>query len=168
MKICQVRNAVQNLTLKKKATASIVRRSICEPVNFRKLQNVMQPDEKLLYKRVAKNILLQCQKDKRVRQIRDWFMNRIDFERAVFSDEVIFFLDGPNNMMTWQIPRLVEGFFRHKRCFNGGGLLVHRFLDFDELVLVILPILSLDNQPLLLCQFIFLFNSINLVAINFF
>jgi len=129
----QVRNAVQTLTRKKKkVTASIVRHYISESVSLRTLQNLMQQDEKLLYKRIAKKIILsQCQKKKRVTQIRDWFTNRIDFEKVVFSDEVLFSLDGPNNTMTWQIPGLAEGFCRHKRRFNGGGLLVHGFLDLD-------------------------------------
>ena len=62
----QVRNAVQTLTRKKKkVTASIVRHYISESVSLRTLQNVMQQDEKLLYKRIAKKIILsQCQKEK--------------------------------------------------------------------------------------------------------
>jgi len=129
----QARQAVKCLCKKKeKVTCSKVLPYISETVNLRTLQTEMKEDEKLLYKKIPKCIhLTDTQKENRVAQIRKWFKDRVNFKRVIYTDECRFSLDGPDNMMSWQIPELSESFSRLKRPMGGGGVLVHGTLNLD-------------------------------------
>ena len=59
----------------------------------------------------------------RVKIVKQWFADRINFKTVVFSDEAQFSLVEPDHFMSWQHKNKECDFKRLKRAMNGGGVL---------------------------------------------
>lgn len=86
-----------NNNLGMKVNCNIIKQELQLPVSRKTINNWCLKNE-FKYRKQAQSIVLSAEhKSKRIEAISMWISEGINFKNAVFSDEKIFSLDGPDN-----------------------------------------------------------------------
>lgn len=105
---------VNSAKLKRNCNLNVSRRTIRRYLSTKLL---------LKYKTISqKMILTKCQKENRISFINDWIGKGQDWYKTIFTDEKIFYLDGPDDYKTYVIKN--EAMSRQKRICGGGKIMV--------------------------------------------
>lgn len=84
-------------------------------------------------KNKQKIILTAYQKAERVRIVKQWICENINFDKIIFSDECKFSLDGDDNYMTWSKTEMND---RKRRAFHGGSIMVWGCMSITGILLI--------------------------------
>lgn len=144
----QVRKVVKNLNNKhQRVTCNKVLPYLHEKVSIRTLQKVMKQDKALSLQNIPKRIILtKEQRKNRMEHVREWFKEKVNFKKVIFSDEARFSLDGPDNFKSWQLVNEVGDYNRTRRAFDGGGVMVHGVVGLDGCLYLNLIEGTLDSK----------------------
>lgn len=128
----QIKRAIKTMERKAvKITASKILSYLSEPVHLRTLQRELKKSKMFTLRNIRKKIILTDeQKRNRLRLIKAWFEERIDFNKVIFTDECRFSLDGPDNFLSWQLDDDVTK-YRQSRAFSGGSVMIFGLMGSD-------------------------------------
>lgn len=128
----QVTRAVKAINKRgKKVTASKVLDLVSEPVKLRTLQRELKKMPTLSLRKNRKKIILKDNaKKNRLQILRDWFNQKINFSRIIFTDESRFSLDGPDNDVSWHLDDDAP-ILRPSRAMGGGSIMLFGLIASD-------------------------------------
>ena len=72
----------------------------------------------------------------RVNLIKQWYRDKVPFERVIFTDEVRFTLDEPDNCMSWELHDEIDINSGDLRQQKGGSILCYMALSIDGIIVV--------------------------------
>ena len=78
--------------------------------------------------------LTEVQKRDRVSLIKQWFREKVAFEKVIFTDEVRFSLDGPDNCLSWELDDENNDCIRQLRQQKGGSIMCYMALTIDGII----------------------------------
>lgn len=91
-------------------------------------------NEFVLRSKKRKLKLTETQKLSRVNLIKQWFKEKVNFDKVIFTDEVRFSLDGPDNCMSWELFDEINNESRDLRQQKGGSILCYMALSKDGII----------------------------------
>lgn len=119
-----IKEAVRKLKLKgERVTARKIRNNTRLDTSLSTIRRDLSSSN-YQYKNIQRKIILSTtNKENRMAIATSWINDAIDFKNCIFSDEKIFRLDGPTNLLSWQKDN--EKCSRNMRVARGGGIMVH-------------------------------------------
>lgn len=120
------RTICTKLKIFQKITSSVLIKECSLIANVRTVQKYLK-NVGYNYKKAKKQIVLtKKHKEMRTQLITTWFVNEINFNKIVFSDEKRFCLDGPDDWRSYA-PKSCN-IIRQKRQCGGGGIMLWMML----------------------------------------
>ena len=110
---------------------------ISEKVSLRTLQKCLYDNKDFFYGTIPKRIVLNEEKRlKRVKYIKSWFCEKIEFKNIIYTDECRFSLDGPDHFKSWQLHSRDNVWERPSRANNGGSIMIYGAISYDGKLLI--------------------------------
>lgn len=106
-----------------KVNSAKIQRNCGLNVSRRTIRRYLSNKLLLKYRKISqKMVLTNSQKNNRISFINDWIGKGQDWYKTIFTDEKIFYLDGPDDYKTYVIKN--EPISRQKRICGGGKIMV--------------------------------------------
>lgn len=131
--INQIKNSVSMMRkYNKKVTAANIKSSIQTNYSKRRIQQILKECPTFKYGNIKRKIILDSnQRENRLKIIKSWFVEGVNFKSVIFTDEARFSLQGPDNFQTWQLHDNKNEEFRNMQPFKGGSIMVFGAIGYD-------------------------------------
>lgn len=134
--IQQVKRAIiKTKKSKKRVTSTKIHQNLPDAPSLSTVQRCLRNSDEFVLRTAKRKLrLTEAQKLSRVNLIKQWFRDGIAFERVIFTDEVRFSLDGPDNCLSWELHDENNDHCRNLHQQKGGSILCYMALSKDGII----------------------------------
>jgi len=134
--IAQVKASVKKIKkYKKRVTSSKIYKNLPDPPSLSTVKKCLNVNKDFLLRSIKRKIKLSDQqKINRINIIKSWFKESLDFKTIVFTDEVRFSLDGPDNCLSWELNEDSDKENLDLRQQKGGSILLYMAISREGII----------------------------------